>query len=314
MGAFMWEKTVVVERAQVVDASLERVWSLLSGPAMWSLMPGLSFAFAVPDPPAGEGRLFLSLGATSRDVSGTVLEVCDEVAGQMIQVRTRGVQPAKAATYTLAVAPDPGGVLTRAQVRFPVARPGVVQAEAGWRSRLTGWLAALQAVAEGRAPWPALALPDPARQALTGRAEVKDAINVSAEVLIGASPNAVWQAIRSLTGLRAAVEAVCCGQVPGSPDGRGAMRYAIFGSGARLHATVSVVRELLPERSVTLRRVGPPGEESSYRLASATGGTRLELAVRWPVKAWREGMPQTLTDVLQARARRWQELIEQPDQ
>lgn len=310
----MWEKTVVVERAQVVDASLERVWSLLSGPAMWSLMPGLSFAFAVPDPPAGEGRLFLSLGATSRDVSGVVFEVCDEVAGQMIQVRPRGMQPARAAIYTLAVAPDRGGVQTRAQVRFLLARPRAADAEALWRRRLTRWLAALRAVAEGRAPWPASALPDPARQILTGGAEIKDPIAASAEVLIAASPNAVWQAIGSLAGLRAALEAVCCGQVPGSPDGLGAMRYAIFSdSGGRLRATVSVVRELLPERSVTLRRVGPPGEESSYRLAPASGGTRLELALRWPAKAWQEGLPQRLTDVLQARARHWRELIEQPD-
>lgn len=66
----MWDKTVVVERTQVVEASQERVWSLLSGPAMWSLRPGLSFASAVPDPPAGVGRLFLSRGATSRAVSG----------------------------------------------------------------------------------------------------------------------------------------------------------------------------------------------------------------------------------------------------
>lgn len=170
----MWEKTLVVERAQVVGASLERVWSLLSGPAMWSLLPGLSFAFALPDPPAGEGRLFLSLGATSRDVSGTVLEVCDEAAGQMIQVRIRGMQPARATTYTLAVAPDRRGVRTRAQVRFLFARPGAGSAEALWRGRLTRWLAAIQAVAEGRAPWPASALPDPARQILMGGPGIRD--------------------------------------------------------------------------------------------------------------------------------------------
>jgi hypothetical protein len=311
----MWEKTVAVEHTQVVEASLERVWSLLSGPAMWSLRPGLSFAFAIPDPPAGEGRLFLSLGATSGDVSGAVFEICDEVAGQMIQVRARGTQPARAAHYTLAVAPDGRGVQTRAQIRFPVARPGVVAAETLWRRRLTSWLAALRAVAEGRVPWPASALPDPARQILTGAAEIKDPIAVSADVLIAASPNAVWQAIGSLTGLRVALQAVCCGQVPGSPDGLGAMRYAIIpGSGGQLHTMVSVVRELLPERSVTLRRVGPPGEESSYHLTPASGGTRLELAARWPAKAWQEGLPQQLTDVLQARARRWRELIEQQDQ
>lgn len=119
-----------------------------------------------------------------------------------------------------------------------------------------------------------------------------------------------------MTGSRAAlVEPVCYGQVPGSPDGLGAMRYAIFpGSGGRLHGRVTVIRELLPERSITLRRVGPPGEETSYHLAPAPGGTRLELALRWPAKAWQEGLPQRLTDRLQARARRWQELIEQPDQ
>ena len=309
----MWEKTVVVERTQVVDASLERVWSLLSGPAMWSLMPGLGFAFAVPDPPAGEGRLFLSLGATSRDVSGAVLEVCDEVAGHLIRVRARGMPPARAAVFTLTAAPDRRGVQTRAQIRFLPVRPRAVSAEAVWRGRLTRWLAALRAVAEGRAPWPAPALPAPARQILTGGAGIKDPIAASAEVLIAASPIAVWQAIGSLTSTRAALEAACCGSVPGSPDGLGAMRYAIFpGSEGCLRGTVSAVRELLPERSVTLRRVGPPGEEGSYRLAPASGGTRLELTLRWPAKAWQEGLPQKLTDVLQARARRWRELIEQP--
>lgn len=311
----MWEKTVAVERAQVIEASLERVWSLLSGPAMWSLRPGLSFAFAIPDLPAGEGRLFLSLGATSADVSGAVFEICDEVAGQLIQVRARGMPPAKAASYTLAVAPDGRGVQIRAQVRFLAARSGLVAAEALWRRRLAGWLAALAAVAEGRAPWPPSALPDPARQILLGGAEIKDPIAYSAEVLIAASPDAVWQAIGSLTGMRAALDAVCCGQVPGSPDGLGAMRYAIIrGSEGQLHAAVSAVREVRPERSVTVRRVGPPGEESSYHLTPASGGTRLELATRWPAKAWHEGLAQNLTGVLQARAGRWRELIEQQDQ
>jgi hypothetical protein len=88
----MWETTAIVEREHVADVDPERLWALLGDLAALSVMPA-RFAFGVPAAVPGMERLCCLLVA-GKTVHCAVLDVREEVPGQLISWQTRSTQPA----------------------------------------------------------------------------------------------------------------------------------------------------------------------------------------------------------------------------
>src|SRR5882724_10776597 len=102
-GGTMWARTAEVTRRAVVRAAPEHAWSLVSDSAAWSLRPG-HFAFDVPQ--ASEaGRLRCWFFPFGKGLGCSVQEVCEEVPGQVLSLRSRGTQPAGRQAFMLSVQP-----------------------------------------------------------------------------------------------------------------------------------------------------------------------------------------------------------------
>jgi hypothetical protein len=281
----MWESTVEVTRTAVVQTAPEHAWSLVSDGAAWSLRPG-QFAFDVPQVTEA-GRLrcwFVPLG---NGLGCSVLEVREEIPGQVMSLRSRSTRPTGRQAFTLSVQPHDRGASIRLTVAVTEPREQKADYKAFWRKDLKAWLSALADVAEGRRPWPQAGIPAPLWQACVGRPGLTSPQGTSAAVLISASPDAVWRAVRA-PGIpadsRQPYTAICAGRVPGTPERQaGEMTYVIVRpADSPLIASVSMVRELTEGRSMLTQRLEPPHYEVQYRVGPEPGGTRLELTLVWP--------------------------------
>jgi hypothetical protein len=338
----MWETTVRVTREAVVAVPPERAWSLVSDSAAWSLRPG-RFAFdvpgaAVPGPmesgwtDAGAtvpgsteaGRLrcwFVPLGS---GLACSVQEVCDEIPGQAMSLRSRGTQPIGRQTFTLSVLPHDRGALIRLAVADTALRENKAECKAFWQKDFRAWISALKDVAEGRQPWPEAGIPGAIWRACAARPVLASPQGTSVAVLIAAPADVVWHAIRApgipedpsqpytMTG---------AGRVPGTPERTvGAMPYVIVRhADGRLSVSVSMLKELTEGsstdgRSALRQRLDPPYFEMQYRVQPAAGGTRMELTMRWPdapVTDEGEQLRSRLTQAMQQSASAYKTAIEQ---
>jgi hypothetical protein len=107
----MRHSPVVVARSLVIDASPERVWSLLSSPEAWSLRPAM-FAFDVTPPPGSRLRIVLGLGKAGPIC--VLYEIAEEVPGQAISLHTPATVPPGRERLLLSAAPQGHG--TRATI------------------------------------------------------------------------------------------------------------------------------------------------------------------------------------------------------
>ncbi len=285
----MWESTVEVTRKAIVQAAPEHAWSLVSDSAAWSLRPGC-FAFDVPQVTEA-GRLRCWFAPFGKGLGCSVQEVREEVPGQVMSLRSRSTQPAGRQAFTLSVQPHDRGAMVRLTVTVTGSREDKPDYQAFWRKELKAWLSALA---------------DTSPQ------------GTSTAVLISASPDVVWQAIRA-PGIpadpRQPYTAICAGRVPGTPERQaGEMPYVIVRhADGRLIASVSMVRELAEGRSVVVQRLEPPHYEVQYRVEPAPGGTRLELTMCWPdapVTDQGEQLRSRLAQALQETASAYQAAIE----
>ncbi len=234
--------------------------------------------FAVPD----AEQVCFYLGPTPRGISSAVFEICDERPGS-ISLRS---DPSWRQVVTLSVVPGRRGatkacIAASRSVRI-AQKLGV---EGALRADLKAWLRALRAVSEDRAPWPASTIPAELHRACMTLPAIRGHEVVSADVLIRAHHDEVWQAVYSPhTHTLHSRSAVCAGFVPGTPQGHvGEMQYFIDRrSDQSLRSCAIAVTELSPERSALTHRVGPPHDQTAYLLTDEAGGTRLALTWRGP--------------------------------
>jgi hypothetical protein len=272
--------TVRARQSAVIDSDVDRIWSLLSSPAAWSLRSPASYMFTVPD----ARKLRVNLDATGPGISTDVYEVREEQPGKTISLQS---QPPFPQLVTFSLAPARRGA-TRASIA--VSRSVSVVQAAGLnralRAEVKAWLEALCAVIEDRAPWPdgsmsaelhrsCMSLP----QAATGQSTVR------AAVLIRADPDVVWHDIYSPhTHGPQQAGAVHTGFVPGTPRGQpGEIQYGIYsGPDGTLRAAADAVTEMRPGREALTHRVGPPHSQTRYLLEPEGDHTRLEIVYRGP--------------------------------
>jgi hypothetical protein len=279
----MWETTMRIEQSAVVHGEPDQLWALLSSPAAWSLRPGATFMFAVPEAQA----LCLYLGPTRRGNGSVLFEVSEEVPGATIRLRTL---PTGRQEFTLSVAAGRRGT-AKATVRVKeiVPRQRLIDFESARRSYISKWLSAIRAVIEGRAQWPDAGMPARLQQACMARPPIKEwwCASASASALISAAPVTVWEAVQSPETARSLgpSPAIYSGYVPGTPRGEaGEMQYFVSRrTDGQLRAAVVVVSETSAQRSALTHLLGPIQFEQHYLLTpeSESGPTRLELACRW---------------------------------
>jgi hypothetical protein len=319
----MWEVSLRVVQERVVQATPERAWSLVGASAAWSARPG-RFAFDLPaQPAAGRFRCVLGPFAASPGLGGSVLEVCDEVPGQAMSLRHRGVPPMGGGLVTFGVLPHDRGCIIRLTTEGTVLREHKAECKAARRKELAAWGRVLQDVLEARLPWPDTAIPASLAQESATRPMLADPQSTSAQVLIGAPLDVVWDVILTPAGLvpsavvrSAGAEISSAGRVPGTPAGQvGEMQYAISReAGGLLIARAGVLRELTRHRSVVTQDSQPPYLELHQLVRPAAGGTLLQLTLRWPDAPVTEAGEQArsqVTGALQGRAAACQAAIEQ---
>jgi hypothetical protein len=318
----MWEVSLRVAQERVVQATPERAWSLIRESAAWSARPG-RFAFDLPaQPAAGRFRCVLGPFAASPGLGGSVLEICDEVPGQAMSLRHRGVAPMGGGLITLGVLPHDRGAAIRLSTEGTVLRERKAECKSARRKDLAAWARVLHDVLEGRRPWPDPAIPASLAQESATRPMLADPQSTSAQVLIGAPLDVVWDAIAAPAALvptavvrPAGAEISSAGRVPGTPAGQaGEMQYVISREAdGLLIAWVGVLRELTRHRSIVTQGSQPPYLELHQSLRPAAGGTLLQLTLRWPdapVTERGEQARSQATEALQGRAAACQAAIE----
>jgi len=313
----VWLSTVEVTREAVVRTPPEYAWSLVGDSAAWSLRAG-HFAFDVPETTEA-GRLRCWCFARDHGLRCSVLEVREEIPGQLMRLQPRGTQQAAPHSFTLSVQPHERGATIRLTVSFTALREQKAEYQASWRKNLKAWLSALADVAEGRRPWPEAGIPALLRQQCAELPALASPQGTSAVVLIRASPDVVWRAVRA-PGVpadpRQRYTVVCGGRVPGSPERQaGEMPYVMVQlADGRLTVAISMIRELSEGRSVLAQRLDPPHYEMGYRVEPAPAGTRLELTMCWPdarITDAGEQLRGRLTEAVQETASAYQAIIEQ---
>lgn len=127
----MWETTVTTRKSVVVDASTERVRSLVGSVAAWSVRPGF-FGFVL-DGSVEDGKLcgLVRAGACGQPVRFSVADVCDDGPGRVIRWRGRGAGNWDVA---FAITPHRRGTLIEAMGRQTAKRihmPGTPPGQVG---------------------------------------------------------------------------------------------------------------------------------------------------------------------------------------
>ena len=313
----MWEATVRVTREQQVGADPRKTWALASAPAALSAMPGQRFAFAVPAAVPGTDRLSCTIVSAKENVHCAVLDVREEVPGQLICWQVRSA-PARKETLTLSVRPRPGGCTLGVAVSEVVPRMAKGSYQRYWRRTVGDWAGRLQGVAEGRMPWPPDAMPAEMREACAGFPLPKKTGQASASVLINAGADVVWETLWTAGSARLVdpETVVWAGTVPGTPlRAAGELQCSVSRHpDDRFTADVHVVRELDEGRRVVTQRIGTPDTEILHLLTPVPDGTRLELTARWPTppvsKADATREADTIAAHLQATAEAYKDTIE----
>lgn len=314
----MRHSSVMVARSQVIDASPERVWSLLSSPLAWSLRPAM-FAFDVTAPPDGRLRIMLGLGKAGPIC--VLYEIAEEIPGQAISLHTPATLPP--GRQRLSLSAEPHGNGTRATITAStLAARGNSKGSlrAYWEVHLEIWLGQLSAVIEGRSPWPEAGIGPGLRAACSPRAPLASPAEVSASALIRAPIGRVWQAVYAPESaiLIDPGHVICAGQVPGTPASQvGEMHYFVGRrDDGRLVAAADVVIELTDEHSALAASIGPRRIEALNLVTPAPRGTQLQLSYRWPASTWpsdkakNQAVKQQMAEVVHVQVDRYKKLIE----
>lgn len=311
----MWETAVRVERERVVYASPEVVWALLGDVAAWSVMPA-RFAFGVPAERAGARRP-ACLVIAGKTVTCAIMDVCQEVPGQVISWQTRSTRPSAKQVFTLSAEPGKGGTAARIAFSDVVPRQAKIGYQNYWRGQIDAWLDRLRAVAEGRTAWPAAGMPADMQRACAAGPRLANAEHAAAEVVIHASADAVWEVLWAPESAHIADpdHIVHAGHVPGAPLRQaGELQYFIHRHpDDRFTCAVCVIREFTEKRWAVTQQVGPPHTQTHHAVTPVPGGTRLELACHWPANA-AEATGQSAAHAavgLQAVADRYKTMIEE---
>lgn len=281
---------LTVERAEAIEAAPDRVWALLSSPAAWSLRRA-RFAFDVTAA-AGTG-LRLMIGVSSADSFSRLYQVSEDAPGRSMTLSTPDTTPPGQA-ITLAAQRRRRVTIVTITVAGMVASGGKPDAKAYWRRELEVWLTRLREVLEGQRPWPGPAMHPALLQACTRRELLRDPAQESASLLIRAPVSRVWEIVCAPESLLQAdpQRALGGGRVPGTPSGQpGDMRYYIHGDPAgdgRITGSVYVLAAAEEQRSALAVQLSAPHFEVLHTLAPDPGGTRLELAYRWPARTPRK--------------------------
>jgi hypothetical protein len=325
----MWKAAVQVEREQLVDALPEKVWELAGNPAALSVCPGW-FAFGVPGVVTGTDRLCCLLvsgqGSVRRPVVDirrvrcVVVDVREEIPGQLISWQVRSTEPAGKQVFTLSVRPQAGRSAVRIAVSDVVTRTLAANREPYWRRQVKAWLGGLRAAAEGRAPWPQAVMPAAMQRSMAAPAPLRKPVEASAAVVIDGTPGEVWDAAWDPASARLTdpEHVAWSGHVPGTPlREAGEMRYSVFRHpGGRFTGSVYMVTELADGHRAVTRHIGPPLEEV-HVITPVPGGTRLELTARWSAgavrgRAYAREVPERMRAELRRVTEGYQALIEQP--
>jgi hypothetical protein len=279
----VWDRTVRVEHELKVGAVPDQVWALARGPAALSAMPGW-FAFGVPAEATGTDRL-CCLIITDPTVACAVVDVRQEIEGQMICWQTRGTRPVGKQAFTIGILPRPGGSTVRLSVSNVVLRPDVASSETFWRTKIRAWARSLREIAEGRAAWPGTGMPAGMQEKCSTLRPLKKPVQASAAALIQAPAAVVWEGVYAPGLLVDPAQLACAGRVPGTPTGMtGEMQYEVcHREDGRLTAHVTVATELVEGVSAVTRTIARH-IEVSYLVTPVADGTRLELVCRWPAR------------------------------
>lgn len=270
---------VGVEHALRLDASPERVWSLLGSPAAWSARPGL-FAFEISDSPPQTGRLMCVLGTVGAVTSSWVYDSCFDEPAQVSTWRLLTRAPGTEYVFTLSLRVAKRGVTACATARVTDERQPRAPLSRYLRNELRSWLDHLWLIIEGRLPWPAEEIPLTVAGACAVHPQTASASTSAASTIIAASPAQVWHAVCAPELNHILDPAIiAAGRVPGTPEQAvGEMQYTISDlRDGRLAATVHIVRELTLHQRLVYSHVGPPHDQMEMLFAPEQGGTRLEL-------------------------------------
>lgn len=302
---------------QQVDADPDKVWALAAAPAALSAMPGHRFAFAVPAAVPGTDRLCCMIVSAKENVHCAVVDVREEIPGQLICWQVRSA-PTRKETLTLSVRPRPGGCTLSVAVSEVVPRTVKGSYQRYWRRTASDWARRLQSIAEGDMPWPPDDMPAEMREVCAGFELPKKTGQASASTEISADPGAVWATVWAPDSARLIDPEtfVWAGTVPGTPQRAvGELQCSVSrDSDDRFTAVVHVVRELDEGRLEVTQRIGSPDTEIAHLITPVPGGTRLELTARWPAPDVRKGLAaraeDTIAEHLRATAEAYKESIE----
>ena len=313
----MLEATLRVTCEQNVDAAPERVWSLLAVPAALAVAPGRRFAFPVPSEVSGTDRLCCMIVSARENVHCAVVDVREEIPGQLICWQVRSA-PARKETLTLSVRPRPGGCTLGIAVSEVVPRSFKGSYQQYWRRTTGDWARRLQSVAEGDMPGPPDGMPAEMREVCAGFELPENTEQASASTEIKADADVVWATLWSADADRLIDPEtfVWAGTVPGTPPRAvGELRCSVTRQADdRFTAVVHVVTELAEGRRLVMQRIGSPDTEITHLITPVPGGTRLQLTARWPALAVRKAVAtraaDTIAEDLRARAEAYKESAE----
>lgn len=304
---------MTIQQARKIQVAPEKVWSLLTSPAVWSLRPG-HYALDVA-PATGTNRLRIVLGILRSGLVGAdVLGIGDEEPGQSLCLNNLSVLrtgPGVLA-FSFSVLPARRGTKAVITVHRRVNRWAKGATQSWWHRQLKPWLAECAAVLEDRRPWPADGLPADVRAACMTRRLIGEAVSVSASTLISAPPDQTWRIVWDpATQLLLDPDYVAAGQVPGTPSQRiGEMQYFVHRlPDGRLQAPLIVVDDLDEGRTALTHIINSTVySEMHHQVEPEAGGTRLILTNRhYPATVDR---PEPYEVDMAAMASRYKSVIE----